>query len=326
METFMELPDSSSAQQVPAPNPRSQTMAPPPTAPPSSEATLNEEVMKRVFASLIEDISKCSTVGGLARLVPVPAQPGSKTIFEDVFTACQKKGSAEILLKEWRKKLADSAFDKVSMLNSIKAPVVQVCKEAQGPGDGGLSGMNFSSVIKDAKMAALQQMIAIKEKEFNNLVAFSSRMVVERKLAACWEEVVQGPHLTPEHRVILQHEEVVKRMAHTAAAIGASAYLKVANQRQRQQDTSKEAKSSATDLPSGAGQKSMMSLIEEAFNRREQSRRDKNKAKKSRSGNGKRGAGPPRKQNQKKEKKTGGVKPIRERKGGRPTKKQLKRR
>lgn len=287
-----------------------------------------EETIERITEDLTREIAKCSSVGSLVRLVPVPAQPNAKVIFEDVFTACQKKGSAELLLKQWRNKLACSAYEEVSNLNSIKAPVVQVCKEAQGPDDGGLSAMDFTSVILDAKKAALTRMISIKELEYSNLVSFTSRLAVERKLFACWASALEGPHLTPEHQGILRDEQILKRFAQVISSIGDSAYLKVTNNRQKQEDMRKEALKNSTILPSGDGQRDMISLVNEALKRREQSRRDKNKAKKGKSkpGNGKGGAGPSSNQNQKKGKKTVVVRKARGRNGPPSRQKQQKKR
>lgn len=299
---------------------RSQTEAPSVTNPPDilwQDPVGLDDVIDKISEDLTRDINKCNTVGSLVRLVPVPAQPNAKVILEDVFTACQKKGSAELLLKQWRNKLASSAYGDVSNLNSLRAPVVQVCKEAQGPDDGGLSSMDFTSVILDAKKAALTRMISIKELEYSNLVSFTSRLTVERKLFACWASAMEGPHLTPEHQGILRDEQILKRFAQVISSIGDSAYLKVTNNRQRQEDMRKEAVKNSTNLPSGDGQRDMMSLVNEALSRREQSRRDKNKTRKGKSkpGNGNGGAGPSKKQNQPKGKKTVGVRKARGRNG-----------
>lgn len=316
---------------TPNPPDRSQTGAPGSIQPPDillQDPIGMEDTIDGIKEELTREIAKCSSVGSLVRLVPVPAQPDAKVIFEDVFTACQKKGSAELLLKQWRSKLASSAYHEVSNLNSLRAPVVQVCKEAQGPDDGGLSVMDFTSVILDAKKAALTRMISIKELEYSNLVNFTSRLTVERKLFACWARAMGGPHLTPEHQGILKDEQILKRFAQVISSIGDSAYLKVTNNRQRQEDMRKEALKNSTVLPSEDGQRDMMSLVNEALKRREQSRRDKNKAgkAKSKAGNGKGGAGPSKKQNQKKGKVTGGVRKARGKNGPPSRKKQQKKR
>lgn len=282
-------------------------------------------VLDQLKKTLVEEISKCSTIAGLVKLVPVPAQPTSKDIFEEVFTACQKKGAAEILLRQWQRHLADSAFDKVSALNAIKAPSVQVCKEAlKGTSDAALAGMNFEKVVLDAKTAALTQMIAIKNKEFTNLVTFTSRRVVDTRLAGCWNDISARTQLIPEHLAILSDPDIGRRMSAMATAIGESAYLRITNQKQKAQESKDEAKKNSTDPKSDKGQKNMMALINEVFNRREQSRRDKTSNKRKSSGNGKRGAGPSKNQNQKKTgKKTGS---NRVQKSGKSTKKQQKRR
>lgn len=324
-DEFFNLPSTESAQQLSVPNAGQPSLQSGSTDP--TDASLDEDLVKDIATALVGDITKCSTIGALVKLVPVPAQPGSRTIFDDVFTACQKKGAAENLLKLWRNKLASSALSEVSALNSLKAPVIQICKEAQGPDDDGLSGMNMDDVVKDAKTAALRQMIAMKEKEFTNLVLFTSRATVERKVASCWALAGNSPHLTPEHRALLAFDEIRKRFARAAAAIGDSAYLKVSNNRQRQEETRQEAAGQATDLTGEKGQRDMQALIDQTLARREQSRRDKNKNKRNRSGKGKRGAGPSGNQNQKKEKKAGGARPKGVQKNAKKsTKKQQKRR
>lgn len=275
------------------------------------DVSLDSDMMKEIVTSLIGELTKCSTIGALTRLVPVPAQPDSRNIFEEVFTACQKRGAAENLLMLWQNKLASSAFGEVSALNSLKAPTVQVCKEALGPNDNGLSAMNLNTVLQNAKEQALRQMIAIKQKELTNLVTFTSRAAVELRLAACWNTAATSAFLTPEHRAILSHPEIGKRFARSATAIGDSAYLNVSNQRQRREETRQEASRGATNVNTGPGVQSVQALIDQTLARREQSRRDKRN---NPSGKGKRRAGPSNKQNQKKEKKTGGVRKTRKRK------------
>lgn len=283
------------------------------------DVSLDSEMLKEIVTTLIGELTKCSTIGALTKLVPVPAQPDSRNIFDEVFTACQKRGSAENLLMLWQNKLASSAFDEVPALNSLKAPTVQVCKEALGPNDDGLSAMNLATVLLNAKEQSLRQMIAIKQKELTNLVAFTSRATVETRLAACWDTAGTSSFLTPEHRAILTHPEIRKRFARTATAIGDSAYLNVSNQRQRREETRHEAQRGAANVNIGNGPQNVQALIEQTLARREQSRRDKKRSKPS--GKGKGRAGPAKKsQNQKKEKKTGGVRKNRpQRKGGNPT-------
>lgn len=135
---------------------------------PSQNGPAGEHLVA-VVQDCILGISHCNSIGELLRFLPVPVQPCSRDILENVFQASQKLGAAESLVGFWKDQLRSSNYTAVAQLNSLRAPIVQVSKEALGPNDGGLSAMNLDTILAEAKRNALTQMILIKEREIANL-------------------------------------------------------------------------------------------------------------------------------------------------------------
>lgn len=270
-----------------------------------NQGVMNSEVMKDYFLNL----TRCNTIGDLVRLIPVPVQPASKDILDSVYIASMKLGGAEALQKLWKDKLRSNDLQGVAQLNSMKAPTVQVAKEAIGTDDGGLSSMNLDTVLHEAKKNALTQMILIKDQEVTNLRNFVHVLHIGRRLRSAWDHVLalQASAITDEHSALLREDEFTGRVAQVAASIGESSYQRSHLSRQKRLMAKQEADISMTDASEGQSQKQLMTLVEEALKRKEQSRRDR-----TRSGKGKGSSAPPKKAQkpkQKKQQRQGGSKP-----------------
>lgn len=264
------------------------------TATQSSDGTdqsyLNNEVLKQYCIGL----TKCSTMGELLRHVPVPVQPISKDIFDGVYNAFQKLGTGEQLVAFWKDKLRSSDFAGVSQLNSIKAPVVQVSKEALvAENNQGLNSLDFATVISSSKRAALTQMILIKETEIAVLRDHVQTAHVGNRLEEAWNSVLEKETsiITREHQAILTEEEIVRRVAQVACSVGESAFQKSVLSKKRRTEQRREADVEMTDVVSKPHQKQLASLIEEVLRRKDQSRKDR-----TLSGKGKGRAQSPKKQ------------------------------
>jgi hypothetical protein len=238
---------------------------------------------------------------------------------DGVYQAFQKLGAAEALHLFWTDQLRSNTFDEkyrgVSHLNSIKAPVVQVCKEALEGDDGSLSSLNdFTTVLKGIKRTALEKMIAIKAREVENLQNFVQSHAIAERLRLAWKQVVtkQTGHITPEHAQLLGSGDAIQRVARVAASIGESSYQRTRLAKQKKRvEPKKNADVEMTDVSSTEGKKHLATLVKEQFQRELQSRQDR-----ARSGKGKRSSGiskkkktQKKKEQTKKKNKSGGAKP-----------------
>lgn len=255
--------------------------APPPVASGSSDGAARQVVLDLVRQEFFKKVWQCNTIGELVRVIPVPAQPSSKNVLDGVYQACQKQGAAVALLQLWRDVLRANTlreFEKVAQLNSIRAPVVQVCKEALlGPEDGGLSSLNFDDTVKAAKRSALQKMIEIKALEVQNLQGYVQPNAVSRRLQVAWEEVFanNAASLTPEHADLLSENAVIERVARVATSIGESSYKRVKLAKEKRVEVRKDADVEMTDASGAKGKKHLAAVVEEVLKRREQSRKDR---------------------------------------------------
>lgn len=283
----------------------------------SSAAYLSDFLLK---------LSACTTIGEALKLLPVPVQPVSRDVLDGVYQASLKLGGAEALLLFWKDRLRSGVFDGVSQLNSLRAPVVQVCKEATGPDDGGLSAMNLDATLHKAKEAALTAMVAIKEQEVANLRSFVQPHHIRIRLQPLWEGVVtqHAATITTEHQSLLAHEGVVRKVCQVAASIGESASQRARISKEKRTVVRREADVDMTDVSSGSSKKQLASVVEEVLKRREQSRRDR-----AQSGKGKRSSGiskkqkkTPKKQDRPKKKKGG---PTNNKKGPNTRRRQARR-
>lgn len=275
---------------------------------------LNTTLYKRV----LERVNDVSSKEGLGRALPVPVQPECRDLFDSVYAACQKRGAARNLLAFWQTKLDNHDYGAVHALNSIRAPVVQVCKEAQAADTGALAGMTFQHQINEAKKTSLTQMIAIKKEEIACLEQFAAPKRVSERVSVVFDAVVSQPSndtISPEVIYVLELQELRERVAMTITAIGESAFQRVALDRAKRQEVKRDADAEMTDVSSGISQKKLSALVDQALKRKEQSRKDR-----TLSGKGKRRAGPPKQQNQKNRVTKGGSKKKgQNKKGGRPT-------
>lgn len=278
------------------------TSRPPTQQPPSqpsqstdgaSQGFLNDAV----FKEYVLNISRCNTIGELVRLIPVPVQPVSRDILDGVYQASQKLGGAEALHLLWQDKLRSSDFATVSQLNSMRAPVVQISKEALGSHDNGLSSMNLDTVLHDSKKSALIQMIRIKGQEVSNLRDFIQIKNIGSRLRDAWNVVLeqQAGAMTSEHGSLILSDDFVGRVAQVAASIGESSFQRVRISKQKRSSAKKEADIMMTDASSHESKRQMISLVEEALKRKEQSQRDR-----TRSGKGKGSSATSKKKTQRK--------------------------
>lgn len=245
-----------------------------------SQAALNHALAQDFVLSL----SKCNTIGELVRLIPVPVQPCSRDILDGVYQASQKLGTAEALLKFWQDKLRSSDFTAVSQLNSLRAPAVQISKEALLAGNGGLSSLNLDTVLHECKKNALTQLIFIKDAEVQALRDFVQSTSIVNRIAPAWKDVLtrQASALTDEHSTIISSPDAERKVAQVAASIGESSYQRVRLAKEKRAVTKKEADINMTDASEPQGKKQMMMLVEEALKRKEQSRRDRTSSGKGR--------------------------------------------
>jgi hypothetical protein len=266
-----------------------------------SQTTNGNAVQQDLNSTVVKDfvgrVAKAASLGELLRCVPAPAQATTKPVLEEVLASFIKQSGVLTLVREWKDKLNKLEFSSISALNSIRPPVVQICKEAKKHDNGELSALNLSEVIADAKDAALVKMIAIKEKEAVVLGGVCSLNAIVTALKTVWAEVAATPFCTPETLSILIQNDSASRVAQAISAIGKNAVLRVHFSKTKQTEARQAADQEMTDVTTEVGQKKLQTLIGEALKRREQAQRDK-----KRSGKDERRAGPPKKKNQEKRK------------------------
>lgn len=234
-----------------------------------------------VAQDFVVKVSHCNTIGELLRVVPVPAQSRSKDILSNVYQASQKLGAAEALLGTWRDRLLQpNDWKNFAQLNSLKAPTVQICKEAIAHDSAGLSSLNLDNTLYEAKRAALSRMIDIKAKEVEVLRDLVQSSNITQRLMDAWREVLeqQAGSITAEHAAIIGADDAVRRVAQVAASIGESSSHIAKLSRSKRQVMKKDADISMTDAGDKESQKQLMTLVEEALKRKEQSRRDRTQA------------------------------------------------
>lgn len=249
-----------------------------------SASTTGEEGAAVSFAvsqDFVLKVSHCNTIGELLRVIPVPAQSRSKDILNNVYQASQKLGAAEALLGSWRDRLLHpNDWKNFAQLNSLKAPTVQICKEAIAHDSAGLSSLNLDNTLYEAKRAALSRMIDIKAKEVDTLRDLVQSSNITQRLMDAWKEVLeqQTGSITSEHATIIGADDAVRRVAQVAASIGESSSHIAKLSRSKRQGMKKDADISMTDAGDKESQKQLMVLVEEALKRKEQSRRDRTQA------------------------------------------------
>jgi hypothetical protein len=245
-------------------------------------ASSNGEEGGAFIAAVAQDfvvkVSHCNTIGELLRVIPVPAQSRSKDILNNVYQASQKLGAAEALLGTWRDRLLyPNDWKNFAQLNSLKAPTVQICKEAIAHDSAGLSSLNLDNTLYEAKRAALSRMIDIKAKEVETLRDLVQSSNITQRLMDAWREVLeqQAGAIIAEHAAIIGADDAIRRVAQVAASIGESSSHIAKLSRSKRQGMKKDADISMTDAGDKESQKQLMVLVEEALKRKEQSRRDR---------------------------------------------------
>ncbi|GKV53541.1 hypothetical protein SLEP1_g60062, partial [Rubroshorea leprosula] len=211
---------------------------------------------------LLLKLASCSSIGEVLRLLPVPVQPVSRDILDGVYQASLKLGGAEALLVLWKDHLRSGRFDEIVQLNSLKAPSVQVCKEALGPDDGGLSALNLDGALRVAKESALKAMITIKELEVANLQSFVQPANIQSRLVPAWSAVVaqNAATITTEHSVVLGNEDVQRKVCQVAASIGESSSQRARLAKEKRVEMRKEADVDMTDGSVGKRKKEFCDL------------------------------------------------------------------
>lgn len=244
-----------------------------------------------VIRNAVVGISKCQTIGALLKEIPVPAQNFTKAFFDQVYKSFQKRGAAFSIVQQWKDALTHDSFANVPALNSLKAPIVQTCIEARNE-DASIEQMTFDTVLLECKRTALRRMLEIKTKETEALEKFTETEHLSNELTAAWQKITRN-ELNSDHYAFLESKEIRDRVVKTLYSICENAFERTFEAKKKRQKQKLDADIEMTDV-SGTNQKQVMSLIEEALKRKEQSRRDK-----ALSGKGNRRAGPPKKQNQK---------------------------
>jgi len=283
------VPDSQHASRQGA----SQTSA----APSQAEQEAQNKLTERVLVDLLSKIPTCNTLGELVRALPVPAQPSAKGILDRVYGAAHRLGAAEVLLQTWRDVLRTSDWEKVAQLNSIRIPNLQVCKEALGPEDDGLSSMNLDDWLRESKKSALTRMIEIKNKEVTNLRQVIQPRAIASDLTTAWSEAVtrEASLITAEAQAVMTMPMLAQKVAQSAAAIGVSSYEKAKKVKENRISTKKSARIGAQELNDtpmggtgdGPTQNQLRALVGEAVKRQMQSQKDRGLA-----GKGKRRTAP----------------------------------
>jgi hypothetical protein len=242
-----------------------------------------------VIQGALLKIPTCTSVGELLKVLPAPAQPAAKGIFDSVFNASQKLGSTSVTVANWRDQLRHENLGpkcNIVQLNSIKAPNVQISKEALEANALELNGLNLDSVVFDAKKAALTQMILMKTKEEETLRDLIQPRNIGDRLVTAWNELIakEAAIITTETKFLLRNAVFVQKVSQAVAAIGVSSYEKSRLSKEKRLHMKKEARIDATNVDvemGGVGTdaatttKQLRTLVDEALKRKIQSRNDK---------------------------------------------------
>ena len=253
-----------------------------------SQDAFQKEVNKKILGDLLSRMSRCHNLPELLRTIPAPAQEKTKIVLEKVTEAFTRIGVCEITLNTWQDALNKGEYKDITELNSLKAPSVQLSKLAKEADEPALNALNFDLTITNAKRAALVQMIAIKNKEIENLGSFCNEEEICEKIDDIWKEVHQKSGVTPEHLTILSDHGCVERLVQMAISIGHNSLARSANNKKKKQEKKTEAEVDKTDIPTNA--KSFAALFHEMRKRERQSEKDKRINAKKGSGR----AGPPK--------------------------------
>jgi hypothetical protein len=262
------------------------------------DAALTKALLEYTLKDTINRLSKANGSGDILRCIPAIAQTRCKELLDSFHSAFVKEGLANNLLVELRSSLASGEYSKISALNSLKPPVIQLSKEALEADNGTLQGMNFNAVVEEAKKQALTKMIEIKDQEIKTLHSVCGFTSVMSRLLVLFRTAAAEPSCAPELVTLLTTPEFAKRVAQTVISVGNNAVFKITKAKDKKTEKQKTADIESTDIHSKDGQKKLRALITEAMSRREQSLRDKKLT-----GKGKSRAGPRQEQNQRVSKK-----------------------
>ena len=290
----MPSPPQSSATARPSARPGSQSsmaMESQTDLSPSQDA-FQRKTNDKVLEDLIARMSRCHTVGELIKTIPVPAQEATKGILEKTTESFTRRGACDTVRASWQDAYDKAEFDRIPELNSLRPPVVQTSKLANEVNEPALKALNFTSVIADARKAALQQMIAIKEQEIKNLKELCDGRAIRDRIIATWLSTADSDSVTPEHQTILTHRGCAERLVQMAVSIGQDSLTRTTNIKKKKLEKKAETDIEMTNAVEDP--KSFEAMFHEMMKRSRQSEKDKRiHAGTSKKGRGR--AGPPQK-------------------------------
>lgn len=254
----------------------------------ATQQAFQQEINAKVLADLVARMSRCHSLPELLRTIPAPAQERTKNVLEKVLEAFIRLGSCEFTQNNWKDALEKAEYERISELNSLKAPSVQLSKLAKEVDERALNAITFDLAITNAKNAMLQQMITLKEQEISNLKSLCSERRIKSQVYGIWHEVSKEKGITAEHLSILDHRGCAERLVQMAISIGHNSLARSANNKKTKQDKKEEADKAKTDIPTN--DKSFSAMFHEHMKRQRQSEKDKKINSKKGSGR----AGPPK--------------------------------
>lgn len=263
-----------------------------PSEPTESQAQLQTAVNEKLLLDWLSRVSRCLHIQELLRTVPAPAQAITKNILDKVTESFSKQGSCRQVREHWKDCLARNDFTTIPELNSLKSPLVQVSKLAKEADEAAMNtASDFKDILQEARTAALKQMIEIKKAEVNSLKALCNKTTIVERLHNEWQQVAALRTTTPEHMAILTHHDCVDRLVTSLLSIGQNSLHHAVIAKQNKLKKRSEANSEKSNFT--GNRKEIEGVVKELLKRGEQSKRDRQKTKKSKKGNGR--AGPPQK-------------------------------
>jgi hypothetical protein len=260
--------------------------------PTESQDAFQQQTNAKVLEDLVARMSRCHTIGELIKTIPVPAQENTKGILEKVNESFTRHGACSSIHASWQDALDKGEFERIPELNSLRPPIVQTSKLAKEVDEVALTTLNFTSVIADARKAALTQMIAIKAQEIKNLRRLCDGQSIRDKIIASWLSTADSNSITPEHQTILTHRGCAERLVQMAISIGQDSLTRTANIKKKKLEKKAETDIEMTDAVEDP--KKFEAMFHEMMKRERQSEKDK----RIHNGTSKKGrgrAGPPRK-------------------------------
>jgi hypothetical protein len=260
-------------------------------------STLNNRnlaIQEEVVATFLKRIVNCRSVPQLVSFVPAIVHERTKVALDEIISAHVKQAQACQLLAEWKDYLAKEDFKSVLQLKSLRAPSLQISKLAEK--DGSISA-NFDESLKEAKRTALERMIEIKEIEVKALRGLCNIKNQADALRNQWNLASRADGVSPEAAALLYEPLCSLSLVQSTVSIGENTADKQMKLKLKKSEAIKKTHTSATDVMP-KDKRGLEEFVKAIAQRQRQSALDKAKAKKS--GKGRRGAGPSKTKNQKK--------------------------